>query len=121
MKKKKGKLLEDFGLGYRSEPSHDYAGSSLFNRREKYRDRREQISDKEIAIKIADKIVRPKPTTPKNLQVVVTRDAAVVTRDAVVVTRDKATGDTVVTTRNKVVVTGDTVVGRKKKGRKDGR
>ena len=26
----KNKLSEDFGLGYRSEPSHDYAGSSLF-------------------------------------------------------------------------------------------
>jgi hypothetical protein len=29
-RKKKGKLSKDFGLGYRSEPSHDYAGSSLF-------------------------------------------------------------------------------------------
>jgi len=50
-RKKKGKLLEDFGLGYRSEPSHDYAGSSLFDKKyydkkEKYRDKREQISDK---------------------------------------------------------------------------
>ena len=31
-RKKKKKLSEDFGLGYRSEPSHDYAGSSLFNK-----------------------------------------------------------------------------------------
>jgi len=30
-RKKKGKLLEAFGPGWGSEPSHDYAGSSLFN------------------------------------------------------------------------------------------
>ncbi len=61
-RKKKKKLSEDFGLGYRSEHSHDYAGSTLFNN--EYYDRREQISDKEIAIKIADKIARQKTTTP---------------------------------------------------------
>jgi hypothetical protein len=102
--------LEAFGLGYWSEPSHDYAGSSLFNkeyydRREELRDRREQISYKKIAIKIADKIVRQKPTTPQDLQLVVTRDAVLVTRDIVVVTRD-----TVVVTRDAVVVTRDTVI-----------
>ena len=94
--------MEAFGLGYWSEPSHDYAGSSLFNkeyydRREELRDRREQISYKKIAIKIADKIVRQKPTTPQDLQLVVTSDAVVVTRDTVVVTRD-----TVVVTRDTV-------------------
>ena len=72
--------MEDFGLGYR----------------------REQISNKEIAIKITNKIVRQKPTTPKDLQVVVTRDTVVTTRDTVVVTRD-----TVVVTRDTVVVTRD--------------
>jgi len=97
-RKKKNKLSEDFGLGYRNEHSHDYAGSTLFNK--EYYDRREQISDKGIAIKIANKIVSQKPTTPKDLQVVVTKDAVVVTRDTVVVTKD-----TVVTTRDTVVVT----------------
>jgi len=38
--KKKGKILEAFGLGYTSEPSHDYAGSSLFNKN--YYNRREE-------------------------------------------------------------------------------